>query len=236
MKNYPRKSAFTLIELLVVIAIIAVLAVVVILVLSPGQLLLQARDSNRFSDLANIEDAMNLYLADAGSNGTPSLGSASTTYVSIPDPSATSTAGDQCQGLGLPALASGYVYHCAASSTWRSMNGTGWIPVNFQGMSQGAPFGQLPSDPVNQTSTGLFYTYQANGNQFEATAILESQKYKSQLAQSPLLSYYPEVVAQGSSLALSALYNSSGLVGYWSLDEGTGTTVYDTTGSGNNGN
>src|SRR5712691_11704897 len=100
-------SAFTLIELLIVIAIIAVLAVVVILTLSPAELLRQARDSNRLSDMDTITKAISLYTLDVGN----SLGNASTTYVSIPDPSATSTAGDQCQGLGLPALPSGWGYH-----------------------------------------------------------------------------------------------------------------------------
>ena len=78
-------KAFTLIELLIVVAIIAVLAIVVVLVLNPGQLLMQSRDSNRLSDLANIQTAMNLYLADAGSNGTANIGSPATVYVSIPD-------------------------------------------------------------------------------------------------------------------------------------------------------
>src|ERR1019366_5657121 len=109
------RKAFTLIELLIVIAIIAILAVVVILVLNPAQLLAQSRDSARLSDLANLTNALGLYKLDAGSGG--SLGSPQTVYVSLPDPAATSTAGDQCQGLGLPLLPSGYGYQCAASST-----------------------------------------------------------------------------------------------------------------------
>src|ERR1035441_4515820 len=121
------RSAFTLIELLVVIAIIAVLAVVVVLTLNPGQLVLQARDNTRLQDLATLQDAIGLYQTDAAVNGTASLGSANTIYISIPDPTATSTAGDQCQGLGLPSLPASYIYHCAATSTFRSVNGTGWV-------------------------------------------------------------------------------------------------------------
>src|SRR5271154_2180592 len=64
------RKGFTLIELLVVIAIIAVLAVVVILSLNPAELLRQARDSNRVSDMATFKSAIALYLADVAS---PSL-------------------------------------------------------------------------------------------------------------------------------------------------------------------
>jgi prepilin-type N-terminal cleavage/methylation domain-containing protein len=49
---------FTLIELLVVIAIIAILSVIVILTLNPAQLLMQARDSNRISDMSTLNDAL----------------------------------------------------------------------------------------------------------------------------------------------------------------------------------
>src|ERR1035441_2083464 len=94
--NPLMRKGFTLIELLVVIAIIAVLAVVVVLTLNPGQLLMQARDSSRLSDLANLQTAMNLYVTDSAINGATSLGSSSVTYVSVPDPSATTTAGSDC--------------------------------------------------------------------------------------------------------------------------------------------
>jgi prepilin-type N-terminal cleavage/methylation domain-containing protein len=97
-----RRPGFTLIELLVVIAILAVLAVVVILTLNPAGLLQESRDSNRLSDMATLNTSLSL--AD---NSGESLGSANTVYVSVPDPVATSTAGDQCQGLGLPTLPGG---------------------------------------------------------------------------------------------------------------------------------
>jgi len=67
-------KGFTLIELLVVVAIIAVLAVAVVLVLNPVQLIKQARDSTRISDLATLNSA---YLADQSS---PDLGICTTTY------------------------------------------------------------------------------------------------------------------------------------------------------------
>src|ERR1039458_4037129 len=141
--NPLMRKGFTLIELLVVIAIIAVLAIVVVLTLNPGQLLMQARDSNRLNDLATITSALNLLRADQPN---ASLGTASTTYVSLPDPSATSTLGSQCQGLGMPS--SSVPWDCAASSTFRKSDGTGWLPLNLSSVSYGTPLGFLPSDPV----------------------------------------------------------------------------------------
>ncbi|MFA6994710.1 MAG: LamG domain-containing protein, partial [Candidatus Paceibacterota bacterium] len=43
------------------------------------------------------------------------------------------------------------------------------------------------------------------------------------------------VLSYGSNQALSPLYNTSGLVGYWNFDEGSGTIAKDTSGNNNNG-
>ncbi len=228
---HSARRAFTLIELLIVIAVIAILATVVILTLNPAELLAESRDSGRLSDMKNLDQAISLYEEDTGGN----LGVASTTYVSIPDPAATSSAGTDCASLGLPALPAGDVYHCAGTQWYRNVDGTGWIPLDFSSASCGSPMGSLPVDPVNATSSGLYYTYTTNGTQYELTAIMESQKYKTQLEDSPTLTDYPGVDAEGDDLALSALYNPSGLAGYWPLDEGSGSTAKDESGNGNNG-
>ena len=219
------RESFTLIELLVVVAIIAILSVFVILTINPAELLKQGRDSQRVSDIATINSALNLYQVD---QVTGSLGTASTTYISIPDNTATSTAGDQCQGLSLPALPSGWTYHCAASSTYRNTDGTGWIPVNFTSISYGSPLGSLPTDPINSSSTA-YYTYTPGGS-WQLTAIPESQKIRTTQA-NPLTG----AITQGSNLSLSPLFSSNGLVGYWKFDEGSGTTVQDSSGNGNTG-
>ncbi|MDP3948490.1 MAG: LamG domain-containing protein, partial [bacterium] len=39
----------------------------------------------------------------------------------------------------------------------------------------------------------------------------------------------------GTDLTLSPLFNSSGLVGYWKFDEGSGTSTQDSSGNGNTG-
>lgn len=59
-----QRKSFTLIELLVVLALVAILSVVVVVTLNPAELLKQARDSNRLSDLATINTSLNLFSAD----------------------------------------------------------------------------------------------------------------------------------------------------------------------------
>jgi prepilin-type N-terminal cleavage/methylation domain-containing protein len=222
---------FTLIELLVVIAIVAFLSIVVVLVLNPAQLLQQSRDSNRIFDMATMNSATGVYLAQGG----VSLGTPNVVYVSIPDPVATSSAGDQCQGLSLLSLPAGYTYQCAASSTFRRNNGTGWAPINFASLAI-PPLGSLPIDPINTSSSRDYYTYTTNGSQYEVTAAMESQKY--QIAGSndvigPDGGILVSVYEKGTKLGLEPLdYGDSSLVGYWALNEGTGTVAYD--GSGNN--
>jgi prepilin-type N-terminal cleavage/methylation domain-containing protein len=153
-----RHAGFTLIELLVVIAIIAILAVVVVLTLNPAELLRQSRDANRVSDLATLNSAINLYVTDqAGASGF-SLGSSALTYLSIPDMTATTTAGTNCSGLGSNFTSANTSFDCSASSTYRLVNSQGWVPLNFANISAGAPFGALPVDPTNSTSSNLYYS------------------------------------------------------------------------------
>ncbi|OGZ02363.1 MAG: hypothetical protein A2946_01310 [Candidatus Liptonbacteria bacterium RIFCSPLOWO2_01_FULL_53_13] len=155
------KKGFTLIELLVVIAIVAVLSVVVILTLNPAELLRQARDANRVSDMSTLKSAISLYLADVSS---PSLGSVTLCYESTA--AASSTAG--CGGLFSAT-------RTATSSDSRAVDGSGWIPVNFNGISSGAPVGNLPVDPVNNAS--YFYAYAASSTTFEVDTKMESTRY-----------------------------------------------------------
>src|ERR1039457_693560 len=227
------KKGFTLIELLVVIAILAVLAVVVVLTLNPAGLLQEGRDSSRISDMATLNTGINLSLAD----GNTAIGSANTIYVSLPDLTATSTAGDQCQGLGLLSLPSGYSYQCAASSTYRLTNGTGWVPVNFTQASFGAPFPRLPTAPVNASSSRLYYTYETDGNgHYEVTSVMESAKYQLGGTGDVISTdggTLASVYEKGSRLGMEPLdYGDPSLVGLWTFDEGTGSVAYDY--SGNN--
>ena len=222
------KNAFTLIELLVVIAIIAILAVVVVVTLNPAELLRQARDANRLSDLATLNSALSLYATDQSGSQTFSLGNASSVYLSLPDASST------CTNLGLPTSSGSFTYACSSSTSSKSIT-NGWIPVNLSLISSGSPLGALPIDPTNQSSSGLYYTYYTNGTQFEVTALFESQKNKTQYGQKPIVPGIPELNAQGSSLSINPLYNPQGLVGYWPMDEGSGSSTIDASGNGNVG-
>ncbi|MCL4404342.1 type II secretion system GspH family protein [Patescibacteria group bacterium] len=208
-------NGFTLIEILVVIALLAVLATAVVLVLNPAELLKEGRDSTRLSDLASLNTALALFQVDQYDQN---MGTASTTYISIPDTSPT------CSDLGLPALSIGWSYHCVPAASSSAVNGTGWVPVNFNLISSGAPLPRLPVDPINSTSTGEYYTYTPGGS-FELTALMESTKYRSQVNANPSLLSYPNVVAIGSDLNLSPIYSDNPTtlpVAYWPLDEDTG--------------
>jgi prepilin-type N-terminal cleavage/methylation domain-containing protein len=191
------RRAFTLIELLVVIAVIAVISIIVVLILNPSELLKQSRDSNRVSDLSTLKTAISVYETQGGSG----LGNASTSYISIFDPTATSSAGDQCQGLSLASLPAGWTYHCVSSSTLKNVDGTGWVPVNFSTGQLRSPISQLPIDPVNSASTGNYFTYTTSAGTYELTAPLESQKYASTTSIDGGL--YSDLYETGSNLALA---------------------------------
>jgi formylglycine-generating enzyme required for sulfatase activity len=155
---------------------------VVVLTLNPAQLLAQSRDANRLSDLATLSSAINLYNTDQSGASSYSLGLSSTTYVSIPDPTASTT----CGGLGGNFTPGGY-FTCATTSTFRNASSSGWIPINFNAISAGSPLGTLPVDPTNSTSSNLYYSYQTNGNTFRLAAVPESQKYLASAGANPTM-------------------------------------------------
>ncbi len=158
-----KQKGFTLIELLVVIAIVAVLSVVVILTLNPAELLKQARDSNRVSDLSTIKSAVSLYLAD----GQTTWGMGMTTCYAT-----TSTVGTRCGGYFGTQITT-------TTTAGAAVNGTGWVPVNFAAISSGAPFSLLPVDPINNGT--YFYGFAATStyNAFKLAANMESIRYSN---------------------------------------------------------
>ncbi len=203
------RRAFTLIELLVVIAIIAILAVVVVLVLNPAELLKQSRDANRVSDVNTLTSALSLKNIDSASPGTPDV-----LYLSLPDPTIPAGATSTCSGIGLSSssLPQGWTYQCASVADYRNTNGSGWIPVNFASGTVGNALSALPVDPVNQSSSGLYYTYTTNGgSQFEISANFESQKYASVAANSG--GPYNDLYVKGSSLSLLPIDYRPGHIG-----------------------
>jgi prepilin-type N-terminal cleavage/methylation domain-containing protein len=155
------QKGFTLIELLVVIAIVAVLSVVVILTLNPAELLKQARDSNRISDLNTLKSAISVYLVDVSS---VSLASSFTTCWMTVAPTTT-----RCGGAFSAA------YTAASSVTSTVVDGTGWVPVNFNAITTRSPISKLPIDPINNAT--FYYAYAATTSAFKLVANLESTKY-----------------------------------------------------------
>lgn len=151
------KKGFTLIELVIVIGILAILATVVVLVLNPAQLLAQARDSQRMSDLGSIKSAIALYLATA----------TSTTITAGPRSTVNTTCWfTVCTGSAV----------CTVFAT-TTVDGNGWVAVDLRGTTGGSPLSALPLDP-SQTAT---YQYAYKGydtdKTFELNATLESTKY-----------------------------------------------------------
>ena len=221
--------SFTLVELLIVIGILAILTAAVVVILNPAELLRQARDSQRLQELSSLSDSIQL-LETQVANLT--LGTSTWVYVSIPDSDA------QCANLGLPTLPSGYTYACSTEANYRNIDGLGWIPIDFTQGSGIISLPTLPIDPTNATSTGLYYTYMSGGS-FHLAGATESDKYGlggSSDAVSTDGGSFTGLIEKGTDKALIPLdYGDTSLVGYWTFDEGTGTSAYDHSGNNNTG-
>lgn len=153
------KKGFTLLELLIVIAILAILATAVVLVLNPAEYLRQARDTQRMTDMDTLRNAINLYLS---STTTPDL--------------TVGVAGDAARCM--VGITSPFTLVCSTNAT-TAVTGTGWVLVNFAGLSEGSPLSVLPKDPTNDTAHYYAYAADESANQYELNANLESTKYSA---------------------------------------------------------
>ncbi len=115
MKKTAR--GFTLVELLVVIAIIAILAAVVVLIINPLELMKRSRDAARLTDLANLQQAINVAVQES---------TQSTQYIAC-----NGVIGD-CSG--------------DSATDTRVVNGTGWVKVDL-GSQRSVSVPTLPIDP-----------------------------------------------------------------------------------------
>jgi len=156
------KKGFTLLELLIVIGILAILSTTMLLVINPAEMLRKARDSQRISDLNTLKSAIAYYLVNVSS---PYIGSSAQTYSDV--------GGITCLSSGAASL--------AASSTYLSISGNGWIPINFSTLAGGSPISALPHDPNPSTSTSNhYYVYLVSNNSnytFKLVTNMESQAY-----------------------------------------------------------
>lgn len=147
-------KGFTLIELLIVIAILAILTTTVVLVLNPAQILAEARDSQRMTDLDSVRSAISLFLATATST--------------------TLTAGPFAQGA--TATCWSLSGTCGARDIY-TVAGAGWVAVDLTKSSGGSPLAALPRDPSNNTTYHYAYAGNDTYKTFELNANLESTKY-----------------------------------------------------------
>src|SRR3989304_9181796 len=125
-----RKSGFTLIELLLVVGVLGVILTVTVLLINPIEFLKQSRDATRISDLRATNDALNLVqVYNPSALGVPD----NIIYVSLPS----ATAPDCDPSLPPPPFP--WSYECKTQADYRKVDGSGWIPVDFNSVSTVPP-------------------------------------------------------------------------------------------------
>jgi len=177
-----KAKGFTLLELLIVIAILAILSVALVLILNPTETLRQGRDSQRISDLSTMKTALGLYMT--------------TVKKPILDGQASPNSNTLCIGGtgddtifysgGVTAAQTVEGTFTTGSTTGSTVDGTGWLPVDFSEISGGSPISNIPIDPINEvatatapTSSDYVYRYACNttNTSFEINAVLESDEF-----------------------------------------------------------
>ncbi len=114
-------------ELLVVIAIIAILAAVVVLIINPLEITRRGRDSARLTDLATLQNAINVAVQESSQSGSQIL----------------------CSGGSYPCRGE-------SDTGGRTNDGTGWVKVNL-GAQQSVSVPTLPVDPTNTATFHYTY-------------------------------------------------------------------------------
>jgi prepilin-type N-terminal cleavage/methylation domain-containing protein len=167
MKN--TKKGFTLIELLIVIGILAILVAAVVVVLNPAQLLAQARDGQRMSDLDSIRSAVNLFMATATNASFTATGPI-LTFSSTTGPGAAPTSTTPTN------------WGTATISSSTAVDGNGWVKVAFNQISGGSPLAKLPIDPTQSATYQYGFVAKSASSTFEVIARLESTKYAPKMS------------------------------------------------------
>ena len=203
IRFYKRDEGFTLLELLIVIGILGVLSVALVFVLNPAESLKKARDSQRISDLTTLKKAIEIYKTNvrspllagstnAGCKGTslsPGWDTATDKiYYSYPsDIGGANQSAISATNLDGTTFSAGVVVQTTKANLG-NVDGTGWLPINFNLIPGGSPISALPVDPVNTlvdktapASTDLVYRYVCYEKDlsFELNATLESAAFTS---------------------------------------------------------
>jgi len=170
-------KGFTFIELLLVLGLITALITIFVYFINPVEILKKHRDIQRINDLKALEIAINTYLTanpnadlDGMFEGTGKGEVNQSIYISVPydkDVISNATITDS----------EGNVWNIiqnSSSSNMRNIDGTGWVPINFNEMKY-PPLSYLPIDPINSYALGYFYTYtfERKTKTFELNAKLE---------------------------------------------------------------
>ena len=170
---------FTLIELLVTITILAILITIIVVLIDPAEIFKKTRDARRIADLSGMRDALTfvsvasggVFDADGGNISTCSDEGSRSVYVSAP------------QEITMHSAPSGWMWKQVAKVFIATVGGTGWIPVNFTGVTGGSSLFNLPIDPRNVDSPSVgsrfFYSYACRraDSKFELNAKLESADF-----------------------------------------------------------
>jgi prepilin-type N-terminal cleavage/methylation domain-containing protein len=217
--SLPNNKGMTLIEMLMVMVIISILFASFFYIWNTMDIFRKSRDSKRINDLQLLDTALKTILS---TERNINLGEENIIYTSLPDSSST------CGSYNLLPLFSPYSYRCQTSDNYLKVDGNGWLPVNFT-LGKILTISVLPIDPLNNKD--YFYAYQVRQGRYKLTARFETQTNISKMANDG--GFEPALYEVGSNLFIPSPH--SGLVGYWSFDEGTGTIAKDLSGYGNNG-
>ena len=158
-KSAQVHKGFTLVELLVVIAIIAILAAVVVLIINPIELTRRGRDAARLSDLANLQQAINVAVQEA-------TGSAATIL---------------CTGASAPC-------NGVSNTGTRVSDGNGWVKVDMS-TQKSVSVPTLPIDPINDATNHYYYCSDGNAWEINAKleSVQQSGKMGSDGGDDPAL-------------------------------------------------
>jgi prepilin-type N-terminal cleavage/methylation domain-containing protein len=220
MNPYPsNKKGMTMIEILIVLGIVSILFTTFFYIWNTMDIFRKSRDSKRINDLQAIDTALKTILA---TEGNVNLGQENVIYTSLPDSSST------CGSYNLVPVFSPFSYHCQPLADYLKVDGNGWVPVNFT-LGKILTIAVLPTDPLNNKD--FFYAYQVKQGRYKLTARFESKTNVLKMANDG--GFEPTLYEVGSNLFIPSPH--SGLIGYWSFDEATGTIAYDRSGYGNNG-
>ena len=131
-----------------------------LIALSPKKLLTEARDSQRISNLSSLDSLIDLYLINAAE--------------AEPLP-------EECDKYYWATIPGAKNYFSnslkQAPQTSSMIDGTGWLPINFNLIPDGSPLLTLPIDPINNSDH--FYAFSCNRNTttFKLVADMESDSY-----------------------------------------------------------